>query len=214
MGCQHLQAQFLAGGGALFLLGLAGGLHCAGMCGPLACLLGQPERRPRLVLGLYHLARLAAYAAVGAAFAALGAPLRPRLSWPILALLAALPLAAYALLGERFTPAWLARLHGAGARGLASLPAGLAGLGLGLLTPLLPCGLLYAAAGCAVSAPSPWAGAAWLACFGAGTLPLLLLGQAGYSWVQRHASPALAKGLRRGAALVAAASILFLSFLG
>ncbi|HXB97103.1 MAG TPA: sulfite exporter TauE/SafE family protein [bacterium] len=214
MGCRHLQAQFLAGGGALFLLGLAGGLHCAGMCGPLACLLGQPERRPARVLALYHLARLAAYAALGAAFAALGAPLRPLLSWPLLALLAALPLAAYALLGDAFTPAWLARLHAAGARALAALPAGAAGLGLGLLTPLLPCGLLYAAAGCAVSAPSPGTGAAWLAAFGAGTLPWLLLGQAGYSWAQRTSRPALARGLRRGAAALAAASILFLSFLG
>jgi sulfite exporter TauE/SafE len=214
MGCQHLQAQVLGGGGALFALGLAGGLHCAGMCGPLACLLGRPERRPFRVLALYHLARLAAYAALGAAFAGLGAPLRPLLSWPLLALLAALPLAAYALLGDRFSPAWLARLHAAGARSLAALPAGLAGLGLGLLTPLLPCGLLYAAAGSAASAPNPLTGAAWLASFGAGTLPLLLLGQAGYSWAQRRASPGFAVGMRRGAALLAAISILFLSFLG
>jgi sulfite exporter TauE/SafE len=214
MGCRHLQTQFLAGGSALFLLGLAGGLHCAGMCGPLACLLGRPERRPFRILALYHSARLAAYAGLGAAFAFLGAPLRPLLSWPILALLAALPLAAYGLLGDRFTPTWLTRIHAAGARALAALPSGVTGLGLGLLTPLLPCGLLYAAAGCAVSAPSPLAGATWMACFAAGTLPLLLLGQVGYSWVQLHASPGLASGLRRGAALAVATSILFLSFLG
>jgi sulfite exporter TauE/SafE len=213
MACHHMAAHALTGAGAFFALGLAGGMHCAGMCGPLACLLGRPEQQPWGVLGLYHGSRLAAYAAVGATFAALGSPLRPLLSWPVLALLAGLPLLAFAAFGSDGGPGFLTRWHAAGARRLAGLPPWMRGLGLGVLTPALPCGLLYAAAGGAISAPGPLVGAAWLLAFGAGTLPLLLLGQAGFSWAARRGSPRLQQGLRRGAALLAACTLIYLSFL-
>ena len=214
MTCCHLAIHALTGAGAFAALGLAGGLHCAGMCGPLACLLGRPERQPWGVLGLYHAARLTAYAGVGAAFTWVGGPLRPLLSWPLLAALAVLPLLAYALFGREGGPSFLARWHSAGARRLAVRPPWLRGLGLGALTPALPCGLLYAAAGGAVSAPGPWVGAGWLLAFGAGTLPLLLLGQAGFTWAAAQGSPLRVERLRRGAALVAAGTLLYLSFLG
>jgi hypothetical protein len=204
----------LTGAGAFAMLGLAGGLHCAGMCAPLACLLGRPEERPWPALSLYHGARLAAYAAVGAVFAWVGSPLRPLLSWPLLAAVAVVPLLAYALFGGDGGPAFLARWHAVGARRLTAWPPWLRALGLGALTPALPCGLLYAAAGGAVSAPDPAVGALWLLAFGGGTLPLLLLGQAGFSWAAATGSPLRLERLRRGAALLTACTLLYLSFLG
>ncbi len=206
----HVGAGPAAGGGALafFVLGLAGGLHCIGMCAPLVVLLGRTDRTPRASLGLYHAARLTAYAAVGAVVAAVGAPLRPVLSWPVVAVLGALPLLLYALRPVDVGPGALARLHAAGARRLRGLPPPARALGLGLLTPALPCGVLYAAAAGAVAAPSSAVGALWLVAFAAGTLPLLAVGQAGFTWAARAGRGAYAVPARRAAALVAALTLL------
>ena len=60
---------------AAFILGLAGSLHCAGMCGPLALALPHPGRGMAGFVGgrlLYQLGRLATYMALGAASGALG----------------------------------------------------------------------------------------------------------------------------------------------
>ena len=214
MSCHHLLAHALAGSGAFFAFGLAGGLHCAGMCGPLACLLGRTDERPLFRLGLYHLGRLGAYAAVGATFAALGSPLRPILTWPVLAVLGALPLLAYAFWPRSWAWGLPAGWLSAANRGLGALPESLRSLGLGLLTPGLPCGLLYAAAGSAITAPGWAVGAGWMAAFAAGTFPALALSQGGFAWLGRRRSPAFVLGLRRATAVFAAGTILALSFLG
>ena len=206
--CTVGQAHALAGGAAFFGLGLAGGLHCLGMCGPLACLLGRAERTPLASLGLYHGARFLAYGTVGTLIAGLGTPLRPLVSWPLLAALGIVPLLFYAFRPAGELPGLLARWHGAGARRLRGLPPPARALGLGLLTPALPCGMLYAAAGAAVAAPSAVSGGLWMLAFAAGTLPLLLLGQLGFSWAGRTRSGAWVPTLRRASALVAAATLL------
>src|SRR3954469_4176033 len=54
---------------AAFIAGLVTSLHCAGMCGPLACALMPAARDnadPQLVASTYHLTRLAGYAVLGA----------------------------------------------------------------------------------------------------------------------------------------------------
>lgn len=214
MSCHHPLTHAIAGAGAFFSLGLAGGLHCVGMCGPLACLLGRPEERPVAALGLYHGGRMAAYAAVGFTFAWLGRPLQPILTWPVLAAVASVPLLLYAFWPRTWSPALLQRLYAGASRWVAALPPLRRALSLGLLTPALPCGLLYAAAGAALSAPSPLMGAGWMLAFAAGTLPLLLLGQAGFVWAARGRELGFVQGLRRASAVLAALTILFLSFLG
>ncbi|MFN8422302.1 MAG: sulfite exporter TauE/SafE family protein [Anaerolineae bacterium] len=213
-GQASVQAQSAAGALAFFTLGLAGGLHCLGMCGPLACLLGRPERTPLASLGLYHGGRLAAYATVGALFASLGAPLRPVLTWPVLAVIGTLPLLLYALRPSDLAPGMLARWHGAGARRLRGLPPPARALGLGLLTPALPCGILYAAAGSAVAAPGAAVGALWMVAFAAGTLPLLVTGQFGFTWAARVRGGAWVPLVRRVAALVAACTLIGFALMG
>ncbi|MBC8009081.1 MAG: sulfite exporter TauE/SafE family protein, partial [Burkholderiales bacterium] len=65
---------------AAFVAGLVTSLHCAGMCGPLACLLGgtssasaKASADASTVQSVYHGARLLGYATLGAAAAGLGA---------------------------------------------------------------------------------------------------------------------------------------------
>src|SRR5579859_7232115 len=61
---------------AAFVAGLVTSLHCAGMCGPLACAL-LPVRGDRAdaqtVSTVYHVARLGGYATLGALAGGLGA---------------------------------------------------------------------------------------------------------------------------------------------
>src|SRR5476649_2313628 len=61
---------------AAFVAGLITSLHCAGMCGPLACSL-MPVRGDRedaqTVSTVYHVARLGGYAALGALAGGVGA---------------------------------------------------------------------------------------------------------------------------------------------
>ena len=59
--------------------GLITSLHCAGMCGPLACAL-MPAKRddadPQLVSTVYHVTRLAGYTVLGALAGGIG-------RWPL-----------------------------------------------------------------------------------------------------------------------------------
>ncbi len=60
---------------AALITGLVGSLHCVGMCGPLAMALpvGRlPASQRGLGVGLYHLARLTAYAGLGIAIGSVG----------------------------------------------------------------------------------------------------------------------------------------------
>ena len=64
---------------AAFIAGLVTSLHCAGMCGPLACSL-MPVRGDRVdaqtVSTVYHVSRLVGYATLGALAGGIGrAPL-------------------------------------------------------------------------------------------------------------------------------------------
>lgn len=199
-----------AGLSGLFLLGLGGSLaHCGAMCGPLVAgqvadrLAAVPAsrlcERTRVQSGLllpYHAGRLTTYAALGALAGATGlafvrtlAPLRSAL---LLLAAAALLAAAFGMLPSGQAAAWgpwrwARRIN----RGTA------AGTYLfGLILGLLPCGLLYAALIAASSLASPWQGAAGMAAFGAGTVPILaMIGIAGrtraVSTLLRRAAPVL-----------------------
>jgi uncharacterized protein len=211
LGCHMADLPPLAGAGAFFALGLAGGAHCAGMCGPLSCLLVQPGRSSSPDFVLYHGARLSAYAVLGALAASLGLPLRPFIPWPVLALVACLPLLIYGFSGREGAPGFLGAWHTALAGKLRGLHPVQRALGLGALSPALPCGLLYAAAAAASAAPGWRLGVAWMLAFGSGTLPWLAAAQAGFGLAARSCSPAFVQNLRRGAALLAAMTILLLS---
>ena len=165
-----------------FLLGLAGSLHCVGMCGPLALALPRPPRHLLAGRLLYNLGRTLTYAGMGLLFGGLGQTLLMAGWQRGLSIATGLLILAYLLSG------WLGRgrwsLESAALRLLAPVqralgrllqrtsPGGL--LTIGLLNGLLPCGLVYVALAGAAATGTPAGGALFMAVFGLGTSPMML----------------------------------------
>lgn len=195
---------------AAFLAGAIASLHCAGMCGPLACAIlpAKPEEEASAA-SAYHAARLASYATLGAIAGGLG---RLPLSWLPLWMLRGIPLVAVAFflgLALGWDRRWAKPL--APARAAAGLARRLrpgssmgAAAAIGLATPLLPCGPLYFVFGLALLAGSVARGAEITLAFGAGTLPLLWIAQSRLALLQRRLPPVWMGRLRMGLALTAA----------
>lgn len=167
---------------AAFLLGLFGGLHCAGMCGPLALALptGGGGGRGRFVLGrlAYNAGRVFTYAVLGAVFGLAGKTfLLVGVQRWVSICLGVLLLAGW-LMSKRLALAApvvqvVGRLKGGMSALLRGRSPGALGL-LGVLNGLLPCGLVYVAGAGAATTSGPLAGAAFMVAFGLGTFPTML----------------------------------------
>jgi sulfite exporter TauE/SafE len=182
---------------AAFVAGLVTSLHCAAMCGPLACTL-MPVRGDRAdaqtVSTVYHVTRLAGYAALGALAGGIGrAPLllisQSALRWVPWVLVLFFVGLAFRL--DRHLPkiAALGRLTWklqAWMRGRSRIETAAA---IGFATPLLPCGPLYFVIALALLAGSALRGAEMMLAFGFGTVPLLWLAQTQFHWVRQKLSP-------------------------
>lgn len=173
----------------LFLVGLLGGVHCAGMCGGIVGALSLGSAGPRLPLLLsYNAGRLLAYMLAGTIAGGLGglglaisADLPLRLFLHALAHLVLIALGFY-LLGFTRMLAFAERLGQKLWRHLQPwtqrfLPVHTSAQAfpLGMLWGWLPCGLVYSALISALSSGSAWQGMALMLSFGLGTLPNLLL---------------------------------------
>ena len=173
------------------LMGLAGGPHCAAMCGAaFGGIAGRhgPAGSMRARWAL-QLGRLAGYAAAGALVAAsvsgltaLGAAapvLRPL--WAMVHV-AAIALGGL-LLWQGRAPAWLAGASGHAAKVLqtqplrfvARMPPPARGAAIGACWAAMPCGLLQSALIVAALASGPWQGAMVMAGFAASSALGLLL---------------------------------------
>ena len=153
-----------------FIFGAANSLHCTLMCGPLAACIPGARRG----IAAYHGTRILGYAIVGAVAGTIGGTTAPTADTQraipfvlasLLVLMAlGIPARAIGLRGSntflRRALSWSSR-HGPVVRSAL----------LGSLTPLLPCGLLYAAAGTALLAGSPTSGATAMAGFALVPLP-------------------------------------------
>lgn len=202
----------ITGPSAAFLAGLVTSLHCAGMCGPLACSAcisecGRPSQR---AMGIYHLTRLASYTLAGGLVGAIGSGLAVLLTGGAtrgITWIFALFFLAVAL-------GWDKRLKWPTPSGrlsrIFSSPSGPRGksAGLGILTPLLPCAPLYLVLGAAAFSGSALGGASLLLAFGAGTVPLLFFVQNRLGWLQSRWSPTAIDRLRRGLALASVVLLL------
>lgn len=200
---------------AAFVAGLVTSLHCAGMCGPLACSL-MPVKGDRsdaqTVSTVYHGARLTSYALLGALAGGLG---RAPLTWVSQSALRWLPwvmvlfFVALALRWDRHLPKLAAlgrvtfRLQG-WLRGRSRTEAAAA---LGFATPLLPCGPLYFLVALALLSGSALRGVEVMLAFGLGTVPLLWLAQTQFHWVRQKLSPLWLDRARLTLALTTAAVI-------
>lgn len=196
---------------AAFVAGLVTSLHCAGMCGPLACMLAptKGERADAATIhSAYHGARLAAYGLLGAVAGAAGgvpaawfdAPVARALPWVMVAYFVFVGLR----LGHRVPRlALLGRVQLALCGWVRGRPGVQVAAIMGAATPLLPCGPLYFLVALAGFAGSAVAGAELLVAFGLGTVPLLWVAQANAGWVRTRLGPA---GLERTRATLALAS--------
>ncbi len=166
---------------AAFTLGLFGSLHCVGMCGPLM-LAATGGGRWHGVL-TYQAGRILVYVLLGGLLGTLGLGAALWHAQGYFSLVCGLALVMIAVLGGQ-PERWLLRLPVYGrfqfrlrgwVSGLLARRGGLGRFGLGCCNGLLPCGLVYLAVVAAANAGTPLAGAAVMASFGLGTLPLLLV---------------------------------------
>lgn len=187
----------------VFLAGIAGSMHCVGMCGGFACALGRGAGGPLASLLrhlTYNLGRLASYAFLGAvagyagillvgwageggagpaaqrALAVVSGLLMVYIGLQFLGLLRAVP-ASLPWAGIEVLAQALRRM--VGAQGLT------APLALGVLNGFLPCPLVYAFAAQAAAAGGPAQGLAIMAAFGLGTFPAMLAMGAAGLWLRR-----------------------------
>jgi sulfite exporter TauE/SafE len=204
---------------AVFLIGLLGGVHCAGMCGGIVSALslqmpGATARSgPAWPIHLaYNLGRISSYAIAGAVMGALGSLGLLLNNWlPVqMALYVAANLMMVALglyltgltrmlafaehagqwLWQRVQPLTRRFLP---VRGVAQA------FPLGMLWGWLPCGLVYSVLTMTLLSGSATRGAAIMLAFGLGTLPNLML--AGLLLV-RFRSVAQGRALRLGSGLI------------
>jgi sulfite exporter TauE/SafE len=174
-----------------FLAGLVGSAHCLGMCGGISGLFalhssvrGLHRQLPMALV--YNAGRLASYAILGFAVAAVGsrfAGLTPAVGKPVrlvagaviilIGLQIAFNFRALGFLERMGGVAW-SRVSPVAGRLLPvnSLPRA---LGLGLLWGLVPCGLVYSMLLVAATSPRAVDGALVMVAFGIGTTPAMLL---------------------------------------
>lgn len=194
-----------------FSFGLVTGVHCMGMCGPLACFFLHGRKPTELSwwreTGVYHGMRILGYTLIGAVLGGLGAAaagIMGPVPAKILSFLCAAIFLCIAFRMDRWMPkkffptALLGRLK------LDAQRPTLSAFLIGMVTPIIPCGPLYTVAGVALVSGSVAGGASIMASFAAGTVALLLALQFNYAWIQRMVPVWLMSWLKQGVALLTA----------
>ncbi len=180
---------------AVFLIGLLGGVHCAGMCGGIVSALslqmpGKPGTGgPAWTLHLaYNLGRIGSYAIAGALMGALGSlgllldkALPVQMVLYVAANLMMVALGLYltgltrALAFTERAGQWLWRRVQPATKRFLPVRGVAQAFPLGMLWGWLPCGLVYSVLTMAILSGSAARGAAIMLAFGLGTLPNLML---------------------------------------
>lgn len=168
-----------------FTLGAAGSLHCIGMCGPLSLALPihtlSGSRRFFSLLS-YQLGRVCTYTIIGILFGLAGrsialAGYQQWFSIVLGSLVLLLALLYY--LHRTVQPRWLLQFYGWVQHWIGRLLRTARGPGgfflLGMANGLLPCGMVYIALAGTLSLSSVSQSAGFMAMFGLGTLPAMLL---------------------------------------
>lgn len=193
-----------------FVFGAANSLHCACMCGPLALTL----RGGVQCAVSYHVGRAAAYGSIGVVLGGVGSALgSSSLAAPgaIVSFVLAAGILLLLLVGERgaLRIPVLSNLAARVSARTRRLSPALRALALGVITPLLPCGLLWSAfAGAAVAGSAPDGGIV-MAAFALGTLPVLFLAQSLTPRLTARFGPHAVRLVQRAAMLLAAAALVY-----
>jgi sulfite exporter TauE/SafE len=176
-----MQLEFLI---SALLIGVAGSLHCVGMCGPLMLsnvLIHENLKESIIRWNFYHLGRILIYAMWGFLFGSIGISIK----WfgmqqnisvafgisilSTMLLIKLFPtveiklqkLIPFTMLSKNFYP-----------KNGSTIKSAFVG---GLLNGILPCGLVYVALAGATAMQDPIRGSIFMIFFGIGTLPLLLV---------------------------------------
>ena len=200
----------------VFLSGLAGSVHCLGMCGGIAATMSLGTRGPGAAV-LRQLAwstgRLITYAFLGLLVASVGRKLiqaQGQAVWmqSLFAVCAGLLLVLQGLRSVGWQP-WTTRIGRLRLGGLSNRVTGvkvgthpcvtrtmfsqfftggsaIAALVAGVMTGFLPCGLVYGFLALAAGTGHPVTGAMVMMCFGLGTFPMLLLTGIGLSFATQR----------------------------
>ncbi|WP_311172901.1 sulfite exporter TauE/SafE family protein [Halobellus ordinarius] len=207
---------------ALFVVGLFGGAHCLGMCGPLVTMYGErfesdgrgPTTRAIRQHALFNAGRTVSYATIGAVLGALGGVVVD--AGTLLSVgglvrgVAGLVVGAVVIaVGVSYVTGGGVDLAGASAPVVGGLFASVTGrltarvdawatgpkiVGLGALHGLLPCPILYPAFLYALSTGSAVAGGVALGALGLGTFPALFI----YGTALDSVSASFRRRLHRG----------------
>lgn len=166
------------------MVGLVGSMHCVGMCGPIALALPYQSSN-RWVAGgrvlVYNLGRVLTYSLLGILIGFFGqaifmAGMQVYVSIGLGGVLLLAALFSINVESRLLRIPFMHRLHVWTKQQMGHLfkskkTSSL--LSLGMLNGLLPCGLVYMAVAGAVSTGSILQGAAYMALFGMGTIPLM-----------------------------------------
>ena len=169
------------------LLGLAGSLHCVGMCGPLA--FGLPVHqltpaRKAVALGMYHAGRIFTYSLLGLVFGLAGRKLylagMQQMVSIVLGCVVLFFTVQYFIFKNAYQPAPVKRFH----KWVQSAMIRLMNKNFflfGTLNGMLPCGMVYVAIAAAVSTNDVLKGVLFMGGFGFATVPAMFaLGFFGY----------------------------------
>jgi sulfite exporter TauE/SafE len=166
-----------------FIMGLAGSLHCVGMCGPLALSLpvSHNTKLSRIAGGLiYNSGRIFSYTLMGFVFGSIG-NLIIAVKWQNgLSIALGVVILVYLLTPKKYFHFTATNVLGKlfmvlrqrlgklfQSRQLSSL------FFIGLLNGFLPCGLVYLALSSSIISASPSNGGMFMLSFGLGTFPLM-----------------------------------------
>lgn len=168
-----------------FLLGVAGSLHCVGMCGAIA---GQFSQRRSETIA-YHFGKTMMYGLFGYTIGLLGEKLNAIIKHPVFTLGPAILVGLiFILLGLKVGHFYKNKAEGLVAKKLSKIFRPLYQLsyeklsgearafGLGTASAFLPCGLLYSALFTFTTFHSPIIGSLGMISFGLGTVPALIVG--------------------------------------
>ncbi|MBI1937779.1 MAG: sulfite exporter TauE/SafE family protein [Ignavibacteriales bacterium] len=168
-----------------FIVGLAGSLHCIGMCGPIAFALPVSNQSNfKIMLGrvLYNLGRVVTYSILGALFGLFGSRLvlfglqqHLSIGFGIIIMIYVFTPGKIKtkIAGTFFYKHATALLKSQFAK-LLSVNSNSSLFTIGLLNGLLPCGFVYVGIAGAVSTGNFLSGSFYMALFGLGTFPAML----------------------------------------
>ncbi|NBV14166.1 MAG: sulfite exporter TauE/SafE family protein [Sphingobacteriia bacterium] len=170
------------------LLGLIGGLHCLGMCGPLIFAFSG---NTRIEILAYHLGRILMYACLRLIAGTIGMSLELggiQQSVTLISSILMLALIWIPFPKNRRGFAWLSY----GMQKFSQNNSASSKMALGALNGLLPCGSVYIAMAGSAGGANPVYSALFMAMFGLGTFPVLAM----VSFVGKQVSPIILVKLR------------------